>query len=64
MSPEPTVVVVGGGYGGVNAAKALDPHADVVLVELKDAFVHNVASLRALVEPAFLRGSSCRTTGC
>jgi apoptosis-inducing factor 2 len=49
-----TVVVVGGGYGGVNVAKALDEHAAVVLVEPKDAFVHNVASLRALVEPAFL----------
>jgi apoptosis-inducing factor 2 len=50
----PTVVIVGGGYGGVNAAKALDEHADVVLVERKDAFVHNVASLRALVDAEFL----------
>ena len=53
---EPTVVVVGGGYGGVNAAKALDEHAHVVLVEPKDAFVHSVATLRALVEPAFAPG--------
>jgi NADH dehydrogenase FAD-containing subunit len=50
----PTVVIVGGGYGGVNAAKALDEHVDVVLVERKDAFVHNVASLRALVDTDFL----------
>src|SRR5437879_1727960 len=50
----PTVVVVGGGYGGVNAAKLLDEHVDVVLVEPKDAFVHNIAALRALVEPEFL----------
>lgn len=50
----PTVVVIGGGYGGVNVAKALDEEVDVVLVEPKDAFVHNVGSLRALVEPAFL----------
>jgi NADH dehydrogenase FAD-containing subunit len=50
----PTVVIVGGGYGGVNAAKALDEYADVVLVERKDAFVHNVASLRALVDTEFL----------
>src|SRR5437588_7570913 len=50
----PTVVVVGGGYGGVNAAKLLDEHVDVVLVEPKDAFVHNIGALRALVEPAFL----------
>ncbi len=50
----PTVVVIGGGYGGINAAKALDDLADVVLVEPKDAFVHNVAALRALVDPSWL----------
>jgi apoptosis-inducing factor 2 len=50
----PTVVVLGGGYGGINAAKALDDVADVTLVDPKDAFVHNVASWRALVEPEWL----------
>src|SRR6266571_4796531 len=50
----PTVVVIGGGYGGVGVAKALDADVDVVLVEPKDAFVHNIGALRALVEPAFL----------
>src|SRR6266576_3137910 len=50
----PTVVVIGGGYGGVGVAKALDEHVEVVLVEPKDAFVHNIGALRALVEPAFL----------
>ena len=50
----PTVVVIGGGYGGVGVAKALDADTDVVLVEPKDAFVHNIGALRALVEPAFL----------
>lgn len=50
----PTVVVIGGGYGGVNVAKALDADVDVVLVEPRDAFVHNIGALRALVEPAFL----------
>jgi apoptosis-inducing factor 2 len=50
----PTVVVVGGGYAGVHAAKSLDDVADVVLVEPKDAFVHNVAALRALVDPSWL----------
>jgi apoptosis-inducing factor 2 len=49
-----TVVVIGGGYGGINVAKALDEHADVILVEPKDTFQHNVAALRALVEPAWL----------
>jgi apoptosis-inducing factor 2 len=53
-SPQPTVVVVGGGYAGVIAAKALDDVADVVVVEPKDAFVHNIAALRALVDPSWL----------
>jgi apoptosis-inducing factor 2 len=50
----PSVLVVGGGYGGIKAAKALDDVADVTLVDPKDAFVHNVASWRALVEPEWL----------
>src|SRR5258707_10820580 len=54
MNGEPTVVVIGGGYGGVNVAKSLDADVRVVLVEPKDAFVHSVAALRALVEPDFL----------
>src|SRR5918911_4534384 len=49
----PTVVVIGGGYGGIAVAKALDEEADVVLVEPKDAFEHNVAALRALVDPSW-----------
>jgi apoptosis-inducing factor 2 len=54
QGPRPTVVVIGGGYGGVNVAKALDGDVEVVLVEPKDAFVHNIGALRALVEPTFL----------
>jgi apoptosis-inducing factor 2 len=50
----PAVVVIGGGYGGINVAKSLDDVADVVLVEPKDAFVHNVAALRALADPSWL----------
>jgi NADH dehydrogenase FAD-containing subunit len=46
-----SVVVVGGGYGGVTAARALDDVADVVLIEPRDTFVHNVAALRGLVDP-------------
>lgn len=46
-----TVAVIGGGYGGASVAKALDEHADVVLIEPKDAFVHSAGSLRALVRP-------------
>src|ERR1700751_411054 len=50
----PTVVVLGGGYAGIQVARPLDDLADVVLVEPKDAFVHNVAALRALVDPSWL----------
>ncbi len=51
---KPTVVIVGGGYGGIQAAKELDESANVVLVEPKDSFMHNVAALRALVDPTWL----------
>lgn len=54
QSAKPKVVVVGGGYGGVAVAKALDETSDVVLVEPKDAFMHNIAALRALVDPSWL----------
>ncbi|GAA1858425.1 NAD(P)/FAD-dependent oxidoreductase [Asanoa iriomotensis] len=50
----PSVVVLGGGYGGLNAAKALDDVADVTLVDPSGAFHHNVASWRALVDPAWI----------
>jgi len=50
----PTVAVIGGGYAGSNVAKQLDEAAEVVLVEPKDAFVHNVAALRALADPSWL----------
>ncbi|CAO5189711.1 apoptosis-inducing factor 2 [Frankia sp. AiPs1] len=49
-----TVAVVGGGYGGITAARALDDVADVVLVEPRDTFVHNVAALRGLVDPGWI----------
>lgn len=53
-SSRPSVVVLGGGYGGIDAASALDDVADVTLVDPKDSFVHNVAAWRALVEPEWL----------
>jgi len=49
-----TVAVIGGGYGGITAAKALDDVADVTLVEPRDTFVHNVATLRAVVDPQWV----------
>jgi NADH dehydrogenase FAD-containing subunit len=58
MTDTPTarasVVVVGGGYGGINVAKALDDVADVTLVDPTEAFVHNIAAWRALVDPEWL----------
>lgn len=44
-----SVVIIGGGYGGISLAKALDDAVDVVLVDPKDSFVHSVAALRSLV---------------
>lgn len=46
-----TVAVIGGGYGGIEVARALDETADVVLVEPREAFHHNAAALRAAVRP-------------
>src|ERR1700726_748180 len=54
INSRPSVVVLGGGYGGINAAKALDEVAVVTLVDPTEAFVHNVAAWRALVEPEWL----------
>jgi apoptosis-inducing factor 2 len=51
---QPTVVVVGGGYGGISVSRALDDTSNVVRVEPKDAFMHNIAALRALVDPSWL----------
>jgi apoptosis-inducing factor 2 len=50
----PSVLVLGGGYGGINVAKALDDVAYVTLVDPTEAFVHNVAAWRSLVEPDWL----------
>lgn len=50
-----TVVVVGGGYGGAAVAKALEPAADVVLIDPRDAFVNAAGSLRATPD-----GPGCR----
>lgn len=52
------VVVVGGGYGGIAVARALDdlggaPYPEVVLVEPRETFVHNVAALRCLTDPTW-----------
>lgn len=48
------IVIVGGGYAGTSLARALDPMIEVVLIEPRDRFVHNVAAIRAVVDPALL----------
>jgi len=48
------VVIVGGGYAGTTLARAMDSVFDVVLIEPRESFVHNVAAIRALVEPGLL----------
>ena len=45
------IVIVGGGYAGTALARSLDNAADIVLVEPRDRFVHNVAALRAVADP-------------
>ena len=42
------IVVIGGGYGGVNVAKALDEVADVTLFEPKDAFLVGLVVSKSL----------------
>jgi NADH dehydrogenase FAD-containing subunit len=46
------VVIVGGGYAGFNLARLLDAHLDVTLIDAREAFVHNVAAIRAVTDPA------------
>ncbi len=48
------VVIVGGGYVGFEVAKALDEHADVTLIEQREAFVQPPAAIRALLQPGIL----------
>ena len=45
---EPSVLIVGAGYAGRALASRLDAHADVTVLTERDAFLHNVAALRAV----------------
>jgi apoptosis-inducing factor 2 len=46
-----TIAVIGGGYGGITVARALDEIADVIMIEPGETFTHNVAALRAVADP-------------
>lgn len=48
------IIIIGGGYVGASLAQALDPVAEVTLVEPRPAFVHVAATIRALVQPDLL----------
>jgi len=50
-SEKPTVVIVGGGFGGTMLAKNLDDDFNVVILERKDYFLFSFAILRATVHP-------------
>ena len=45
------VIIIGGSYAGFSLARSLDGVAEVTLIEPRDRFVHNVAAMRAIVEP-------------
>jgi NADH dehydrogenase FAD-containing subunit len=46
-------VIVGGGYAGVTLARALDEAFDVVLLERRDRFYHNVGAMRGYANASF-----------
>lgn len=48
------IVIVGGGYVGFEVAKELDAHADVTLIEQREAFVMPPAAIRAIVDTTLL----------
>ncbi|XP_030627039.1 ferroptosis suppressor protein 1 isoform X2 [Chanos chanos] len=50
------VVIVGGGFGGIAAAQQLKYYrVPFTIIDLRDAFHHNVASLRASVQSGFAK---------
>ncbi|WP_255209615.1 NAD(P)/FAD-dependent oxidoreductase [Sulfitobacter donghicola] len=48
------IIIVGGGYVGVQLAKAMDSKAEVTLIEPRSHFVHAPAMIRAVVDPQIL----------
>jgi NADH dehydrogenase FAD-containing subunit len=47
------VVVIGSGYGGAAAARALEAKCRVTVIDPSDAFNHKIASLRGAVVPGW-----------
>ncbi|XP_058841146.1 apoptosis-inducing factor 2 isoform X2 [Acipenser ruthenus] len=56
VDPSVHVVIVGGGFAGIAAARQLKSQGvPFTLLDLKDAFHHNVGALRASVQSGFAR---------
>ena len=55
LTTKPTVAIVGGGFSGLWAQRALSDDYDVTLVDFKDYFEYTPGILRCFVEPKALR---------
>lgn len=53
LSDKPVVLVVGGGYAGVAIARSLETRFNVVVIDRKGYFFHNIAALRPVAEPDY-----------
>jgi len=49
------VIVIGGGFAGSHAAKKLEKHFNVILIDTKDYFEFTPGVLRSIVEPEHVR---------
>lgn len=49
------IAIIGGGYAGYALARHIDAHVDMTLIEAREAFVHNVAAIRAVTDPALMQ---------
>jgi len=55
LADAPIVVIIGGGYAGNNVARTLDAEFNIVLIERKDYFLHNVGTPRGMVDHEFMK---------
>lgn len=55
LKDAPTVIIIGGGYAGVKLAAALDKQCNVVLIDRKDYFLHNIGTPRGMVDTEFMK---------
>mmetsp|Transcript_26737 Transcript_26737/g.68719 ORF Transcript_26737/g.68719 Transcript_26737/m.68719 type:complete len:452 (-) Transcript_26737:344-1699(-) len=55
LQSPPHLVIIGGGYAGIQLLRHVDfSLARVTLIDRKEFFDHNIASLRTLVRPSFI----------